>query len=1325
MGKKSKECLNRHIRRVHSGISCAPWISHCPACKGMVLRGLMTHSCFRSSSFRKSSAAGALSSSQELSQRESDSPHSTDSAAGRAMRMAARSAIAAATAETESVLASLQPPVSAADRDSVSSSALAAPRLGGGHSTTSASAVLALSPPASVSAVSDGHGGDSVPPAASVVAAMSPLLRVSSAADARGDGQASPSAAVSVISPALVASVSADRLGRDAVLRFAAAVDAPPPVSASVLSVRLEAGIAPPTASAVAEPAPLSASADADRPRGGHSPPAAASDVVAPPHVSAVASSVRGDRVMDSHAARVDPLIPPHRVDGLADRRDGDSTPHHRAPAVVSGHAPVNVFNSLSESERSELDAMLEERVRAPSRGSQCKLRWIPARLAPLFRRALTKLLDRVATRNRDIDWVRLLHFISVLPARESVRSGSVISVLREISLSGVVPRQPPVDGAARAPRPLRSGDEGQALTLDRVVRLVEMGRISDGYRALSEGRMAEESSATLEELARLQARMEELPPALDDVMRDIPLTEIKLTVTDVVTELLRTKHGVAAGCSGLSFDHLRVMIGDDNGMTALTAVLQLIVEGKIPLVARALLTDCRLLAFEKIGGGIRPIAIGETLTRLAGNLAQRVCRDRLQSYFSENQLQIGVGVRGAAEQHLFRTQMLLERESSSVLVTLDITNAYGTIHRSKIFDGLRRVCPDMLPLAWLLYGNPSRLFYSHGGGFSCLDSCDGVKQGCSLGGLLFSIGFHSALLAAHDVATAHGTRVCAWLDDVAIVGSAEGVIATVRALTDRLPALGLRLNTRKSMAWSADSERANQVAAAAGVQLAPDGVMVLGIPVGSPDFVREKLETAGSDVRSVLERIDNLRSAHAGFLLMKYCVCASLTHLYRSLPPSVTAELASSFDRDIMECLGRLLGVDWSGAAGRCAAEQVSLPASLGGLGIRRHADVSRAASLGSLLDFGVRGSGLSSEQLASHLPSSAQSALLSMRELATSFESVPHGDVARAAIMALSADPNDLHGVQALLASVYDGQSQRNLTAGVDVLRFLRLFNELPNLQHKKWLLACVDASVKLPDGVGVAAADAHKLMSAGSGFITGVPMRHGDLLTSEEFRTAVAFRLGCGIPGVVGVDGMCLCATGRPHTAAGCPRRVYARTRAHDMVVQVVCEMCRSASCLVEKEPSGRMPEAAAGECRPDLAIDCGLSRPTLVDVTTRNVRSEEHVALLRGGLARNGEQEKLDLYAHRQPEGSVFVPFSIELTGTMAPRAADFFKTLTQKASDSGWNTAGFTTYWKHKISLALARGVAAVYRRLGQDSLEERRREERAWASVQLVHSRAG
>ena len=115
--------------------------------------------------------------------------------------------------------------------------------------------------------------------------------------------------------------------------------------------------------------------------------------------------------------------------------------------------------------------------------------------------------------------------------------------------------------------------------------------------------------------------------------------------------------------------------------MTALTDFINVLLPGNLLQTIRVVIFGGRPIALKKKDGGIRPIAVGYTLRRLAAKCANshgiRARSNELEP------VQVGVGVSGGAEAAVHPVRRFVETlEDDNVLVKLDFANAFNTIRR-------------------------------------------------------------------------------------------------------------------------------------------------------------------------------------------------------------------------------------------------------------------------------------------------------------------------------------------------------------------------------------------------------------------------------------------------------------------------------------------------------------------------------------------------------------------------------------------------------------------------------------------------------------------
>ena len=100
--------------------------------------------------------------------------------------------------------------------------------------------------------------------------------------------------------------------------------------------------------------------------------------------------------------------------------------------------------------------------------------------------------------------------------------------------------------------------------------------------------------------------------------------------------------------------------------MRALAVFTKAWAEGKLPLAHGPFLCGANLTPLKKSDGGVRPVAVGETLRRLAGKTLLMTATARTQ-VATLTPLQVGVGVQSAAESVAMGTQAMVDHLGQSL----------------------------------------------------------------------------------------------------------------------------------------------------------------------------------------------------------------------------------------------------------------------------------------------------------------------------------------------------------------------------------------------------------------------------------------------------------------------------------------------------------------------------------------------------------------------------------------------------------------------------------------------------------------------------------
>ena len=160
-------------------------------------------------------------------------------------------------------------------------------------------------------------------------------------------------------------------------------------------------------------------------------------------------------------------------------------------------------------------------------------------------------------------------------------------------------------------------------------------------------------------------------------------------------------------------------------------------------------------------------------------------------------------------------------------------------------------------------------------------------------------------------------------------------------------------------------------------------GLVVLGVPVGRPEFILAKLEAKSRQHNVLLDRITSVGDLQSAWCLLLYCAAARVNFWLRSVPPELSGEFAREHDAGVWRCMCQLLHID-PAAVDDSAKAAATLPLAAGGLGLRSAERLRHAAHWASWADM--------LKALSSRIPSVAANliAALEAGETAPSIQSV-----------------------------------------------------------------------------------------------------------------------------------------------------------------------------------------------------------------------------------------------------------------------------------------------------------------------------------------------
>ena len=544
----------------------------------------------------------------------------------------------------------------------------------------------------------------------------------------------------------------------------------------------------------------------------------------------------------------------------------------------------------------------------------------------------LSAILDDIAANNTQEAWERLFLF----PRRclQAPKRGG-----RRRNLANFINQAVAEESDSHA-TPAVHGHRSSLDTLAaRVSSKLEDGDFKGAVRIAS----SRDTFCTPDERSLNLLRHKHPPSHPDCVLPDFQAPEHPLVVssTSVLKAIYSFPSGSAGGHDGLLPQHLKDLISPSLGLnssnllSSLTCFTNKVISGSVPIPARPFFFGANLIGLNKVDGGVRPIAIGCTLRRLAAKCVCAEVKDELGSLLSPKQLGFGTPLGAEAIVHAARF-FLSGMDEGKLMVKLDFQNAFNCIRRDLMLQRTLEKAPTVFPLAFTSYSQPSLLFF---GNYS-INSCEGVQQGDPLGPLLFCIAIHDLISAIRSEFAVF------YLDDGTLGGSLEDVTSDLQYLEDNARHIGLMLNCSKSECICKDDTSRNGIMSEFPClhDTPHEMATLLGSPIGEIESINAVLEKKISDLQTLGERLKVLNAHDALCLIKNAFSLPKLLYTLRTAPCFQSA-LLTSFD-DLQRCLlESICNITLSESGWK----QASLPITSGGIGIRSAVLLAPSAYLAS----------------------------------------------------------------------------------------------------------------------------------------------------------------------------------------------------------------------------------------------------------------------------------------------------------------------------------------------------------------------------------------
>ena len=148
--------------------------------------------------------------------------------------------------------------------------------------------------------------------------------------------------------------------------------------------------------------------------------------------------------------------------------------------------------------------------------------------------------------------------------------------------------------------------------------------------------------------------------------------------------------------------------------------------EGKVPVGLRPFFFGAKLIRLRKKDGGIRPIAVGNTLRRICSKCVSSFATDQRRIDFHGTQFGCGTSRGAEIAAHVFRNLIENGQYPENVILKLDFKYAINSLKRDKILDTVFRKRRQIYNYTHTAYSESSHLFF----GKKDIQSQEGCQQG-------------------------------------------------------------------------------------------------------------------------------------------------------------------------------------------------------------------------------------------------------------------------------------------------------------------------------------------------------------------------------------------------------------------------------------------------------------------------------------------------------------------------------------------------------------------------------------------------------------------
>ena len=504
---------------------------------------------------------------------------------------------------------------------------------------------------------------------------------------------------------------------------------------------------------------------------------------------------------------------------------------------------------------------------------------------------------------------------------------------------------------ATQTERPLCPSNRTPERRAHEACQKVRLGEVSRARQCLTGAALAPGNEDTFR---ALQDRRPEqvIRPLTQEVLDFQPEVPVHLDRAMFLTSLKSAPRGSSPGPGGCTYEHLKVLLDESDTMELLFAACTSLAQSRVPSEVVPAIMGARLTALAKPDGGVRGIATGSSVRRL---VARTLAKQFTKVFESEcAPFQYALSTRAGTDCIGHMVRAATDNDPSLTLLSVDGIGAYDHIFRSSMLGRLLEMprARALLPFVRMSYAQPSQYSWvDEEGRHRIINQAEGGEQGDPLMPLLFSIGIQQAL---EEVAAAMvpGEQLSAFLDDIYLLCQPARVKPLFKLLERALlRCAGIELHQGKTKAWNRAGVVPDNIGEVGDDAWQPEGITVLGTPVGSEQYISRKMEERITKERELWSTIPTVPDLQCSWQLLLQSANPRANHTMRTMPPSQSSVYCRAHDEGMWETAKRLLG--HVPAEDEEEARNIStLPMRMGGLGLRSAERCAPAAFWASWAD-------------------------------------------------------------------------------------------------------------------------------------------------------------------------------------------------------------------------------------------------------------------------------------------------------------------------------------------------------------------------------------